>query len=382
MRKRIELMREFSLPLLAGALLALFWANLAPAGYEAAIHGRWLGAVSFHFLSNELFMVLFFGIAAAEIAQSCQPGGDLHPLRQAVNPLLATVGGVAGPALLYLLLNHFFGAPAFHNGWGIPTATDIALSWLVARLILGRNHPAISYLLLLAIVDDGIGLAIIAIFYPDPAHPVLPSWLLLTGAAMAAAYLLRRAKVSNYWPYILVGGVLSWVGLYRAHLHPALALVFVVPFLPHPPGERKRLFLDDPRPHSALAHFVHQWKATVDFGLFLFGVANAGVVFTEVGPVTLLVLVALLLGKTGGVFAGGWLGVRLGYPLPPRMGKGELLVVGMVAAIGFTVALFVAGEAFADPALRGAAKMGAALSVGGAPLAWLAARWLRLKRLR
>lgn len=381
MQKRINLMREFSVPLLAGAGLALLWANLAPAGYRAAMHGPWLGPVSFHFVSNELFMVLFFGIAAAEITQSCLPGGDLYPLRQACNPLLATVGGVLGPALVYLVANRCCGSPSLANGWGIPTATDIALSWLVARLVFGSRHPVISYLLLLAIVDDGIGLAIIAIFYPDPSHPIMPAWLLLTGVGVVAAFLLRRAQVRSYWPYLLGGGGVSWFGLYHAHLHPALALVCIVPFLPHQRREAKQLFVDDPRDRSAIAKFVGEWKVVVDFGLFMFGLANAGVVFAEVAPVTFLVLGALLVGKTAGVFCGGCLGVRLGYPLPPRVGKKELLVTGMVAAIGFTVALFVAGEAFSDPGIQGAAKMGAALSVGAALLAWTAARMLGVRRI-
>ena len=327
-------------------------------------------------------MVLFFGIAAAEITQSCLPGGDLYPIRQALNPLLATLGGVAGPALVYFLLNRLCGSPALANGWGIPTATDIALSWLMARLVFGNNHPAISYLLLLAIVDDGIGLAIIAIFYPDPAHPVLPIWLLLTGLGMVAAYLLRHGKARSYWPYLLVGGILSWLGLYLAHLHPALALVFIVPFLPHARRGEKRLFVEDPRVRSTIANFVQDWKVVVDFGLFMFGLANAGVVFAEVAPVTFLVLGALLLGKTGGVFCGGCLGVLLGYPLPAHMGRRELFVTGIVAAIGFTVALFVAGEAFTDSALQGAAKMGAAMSIGAAAVAWLAARLMRIPRIK
>lgn len=381
-KKRINLMREFSIPLLAGAGIALLWANLAPAGYSAAIHRPWLGSLSFYFLSNDLFMVLFFGIAAAEITQSCQAGGDLYPLRQAGNPLLASLGGVLGPALVYLVGNHWFGSPSLANGWGIPTATDIALSWLVARLVFGSRHPVISYLLLLAIVDDGIGLAIIAIFYPDPAHPIHPAWLLLTGAGMVAAYLARRLQVRSYWPYLLGGGILSWVGLYRAHLHPALALVFIVPFLPPQQREAKQLFVDDPRDRSAIAQFVGEWKVVVDFGLFMFGLANAGVVFAEMAPVTFLVLGALVVGKTAGVFCGGCLGEWLGYPLPARMGKRELLVTGMVSAIGFTVALFVAGEAFVEPRIQGAAKMGAALSVGAAFLSWAMARLLGVRRIR
>lgn len=145
-------------------------------------------------------------------------------------------------ALVCLALNAAAGSPELRQGWGIPTATDIALAWLVARIVFGERHPAISFLLLLAIVDDAIGLVIIALFYPDPAHPTQPAWLLLTMAGMFAAYLFRRFNFRNYWPYLLVGGVMSWFGLFRAHLHPALSLVFIVPFLPHAHREKLHLF--------------------------------------------------------------------------------------------------------------------------------------------
>lgn len=363
MKQRINMLREFSIPLITGALMALLWGNLEPAGYSRFVHAPLFAGLSFHSISNELFMVLFFGIAAVEITQSCLPGGDLNPPSRAVNPLLGTLGGVLGPALVYLGLNALVGTPQLLNGWGIPTATDIALAWLVARLVFGASHPAVSYLLLLAVADDAIGLAIIALFYPDPNHPVTPIWLLLTGAGMFAAYFLRRLKIMSYWPYLLGGGVASWVGLHRAHLHPALALVFIIPFLPHRRRETKLLFEEDLADHSPLARFEHEWKIVVDFGMFMFGLANAGVEFSSVGTVTWLILAALIGGKTLGIFCGGLIGELLGFRLPIGMGRKELLVAGLIAGTGFTVALFVAGEAFSDPVIKGAAKMGAMLSV-------------------
>jgi NhaA family Na+:H+ antiporter len=381
-RARLNLLREFSVPLLAGVITAILWANLAPAGYEELIHGRFLGPLSFHFLTNDLFMVFFFAIAAVEITRSCLPGGDLHPLRTAVSPLLATLGGVLGPVLVYFLLAASIGDPALYRGWGIPTATDIAFAWLAARLIFGARHPVIPFLLLLAVADDAVGLVIIAAFYPDPLTPVAPAWLLLTAGGMAAAYGLRRAQVRNYWPYLAAGGLPGWLGLYLAHLHPALALVFIVPFLPHPPRETRHLFDEDPADRSTLAAFEHEWKVVVDCGLFMFGLANAGVPLTAVGDATWLVLAALVAGKGVGVFACGLLGERLGFPLPRGVGRRELLVAGLVAGIGFTVALFVAGEAFIDPVLQGAAKMGAMLSCLAGLLAAGAARLLGVRRRR
>jgi NhaA family Na+:H+ antiporter len=376
------MLREFSIPLLAGVASALVWANLSPESYHQFNHGRHFGPLSFHFLVNDIFMVLFFGIAAAEITQSCLPGGDLHPLRKAINPLLATIGGVAGPILVYLALNAFFGDPSLRRGWGIPTATDIALAWLVASLVFGKSHPAISFLLLLAIADDAIGLGIIAIFYPDPTVPAAPPWLLLTMAGMGTAWIFRSRKVLSYWPYLLLGGGLSWTGLFRSHLHPALALAFIVPFLPHPPREHTHIFEEDTGDRSPLAAFEHEFKVMVDFGMFLFGLANAGVEFASAGTATWLVLASLVIGKTGGIFVMGWIGEKLGYPLPDQVGGKELALVGLIAGIGMTVALFVAGEAFQDPGIQGAAKMGALLSAGCAVVALVAGRLLKIRRIR
>lgn len=374
------MLREFSVPLLSGVVVALIWANLSPESYHYFSHEPLIGKLSFHFITNELFMVLFFGMAAAEITQSCLPGGDLHPLRKAINPLLATFGGVAGPVLVYLGLNALIGNSELQGGWGIPTATDIALAWLVATLVFGKRHPAISFLLLLAIADDAIGLAIIAVFYPDPMHPVALQWLALTLGGMGIAFLLFRRKAASYWPYVILGGGLSWVGLFKAHIHPALALVFIVPFLPHPPREQKHLFEEDPRDLSPLASFEHEWKVVVDFGLFMFGLANAGVEFSGMGAATWLVLASLAVGKTGGIFIMGMLGKWLGYPLPSHVGKKELLLVGLIGGLGLTVALFVAGEAFTDPVIQGAAKMGALFSVGCGIFAIIGGKLLKVAR--
>lgn len=380
MRKRINLLREFSVPLIAGVVVAVLWANLDPAGYAYFDHNHFFGPFSFHFVTNELFMVFFFGIAAVEITQSCLPGGDLNPPRKAINPLLATLGGVLGPVAVYFLLNGLFGAPTFTSGWGIPTATDIALAWLAARLVFGDGHPAISFLLLLAIADDAIGLAIIAIFYPDPSVPAEPLWLLLTVAGMGVAWILRNAKVKSYWPYLLLAGVPSWFGLHEAHLHPALALVFIVPFFPHGSRESKHLFEEDPSDRSTLSRFEHDWKIIVDFGLFMFGLANAGVAFSGVGTATWLVFLSLLTGKTIGIFSFGFFGKKLGFPLPDGMKKRDLMVAGVIAGIGFTVALFVAGEAFTDPEVQGAAKMGAMFSIAAFPVAIVLARFAGIRK--
>lgn len=381
MSKTVNFLREFSIPLIAGVVVALIWANVDPHSYHEFVHEDLFLGHNFHFFVNDIFMVFFFAIAGVEIVQSVMPGGDLNPIKKAINPLFATAGGVLGPVAVYLTLNSIFGSPELVKGWGIPTATDIALAWLVARFVFGGAHPAVKFLLLLAIADDAIGLIIIAVFYPDPLHPTEPIWLLLVLAGMAVAFILRKLNVRNYWPYLLTAGILSWTGLHNAHLHPALALVFIVPFLPHPIKETEHLFEADVEEHSTLSQFEHEWKVIVDFGLFFFGIANAGVELAGIGVATWLVFIALLVGKTVGIFTLGFIAQLVGFPLPDGMGKKELFLAGLIAALGLTVALFVAGAAFTDLHIQGAAKMGALFSASVAVLAIVLGKVLGVKKV-
>jgi len=381
----VNMLQEFSIPLIAGVTVAIAWANIDADSLHHFVDAPLVGSLSLHFLVNDVLMALFFGLAAKEITESCLPGGALHSVRAVINPVLATIGGVAGPAVVFFAWVHFTGDAAIANGWGIPTATDIAMGWLVARLIFGPGHPAVQFLVLLAVLDDGIGLAIIAIFYPDPAHPVSAQMLGLVAGAMALALGMRKLGVKSFWPYVLAPGVLSWFGFHEAHLHPALALVPIVPFMPGP-GHDAGLFVDEdatsPVPHTdPLNRFEHAFKLPVDFGLFAFGLANAGVAFSGVGNATVAVLLALIVGKTFGVLGMGLLARELGFPLPRGVDPKTLAVVGMVAGIGLTVALFLAGAAYTDPALQGAAKMGALFSIAAAPLAFGMAKLLGVRRM-
>lgn len=400
----IKTVQEYSLPLILGVIVALIFANVDEHLYHHLVDYPLFGEgvaifghkLTFHFLINDIFMVFFFGIAAKEITESVLPGGPLNPISKAVNPLLGTMGGVLGPVGVYFLLVYLIyngEAPerfsAIANGWGIPTATDIALAWLVARVVFGKGHPAINFLLLLAVADDAIGLGIIAIFYPNPEHPPAPIWLLLTAAGMAVAFGLRKAKVRSWIPYVLLGGSLSWVGLVLAALHPALALVFIVPFLPGPKHDTG-LFQDTAPPDHAhhsnpLEDFEHQLKLTVDFGLFFFAFANAGVGFSSINAITWIILASLLVGKTLGITIMSYGGKLLGFPLPSGMGLRHLVVAGVVAGLGLTVALFVSGEAFPmstelGKEFQGPAKMGAVFSAGAAALAFALGRVLKVKQ--
>lgn len=395
----LAFLQAYSVPLIAGVFVALGVANAAPEAYHHLLETpllpwQLLGHdLNLHFLVNDIFMVLFFGIAAKEITDAVLPGGSLNPPSKAINPLLGTLGGVLGPVGVFFLLVHmvYDGADnyaAVANGWGVPTATDIALAWLAARLVFGARHPAVNFLLLLAVADDAIGLGIIAIFYPDPAHPVAPVWLLCTLAGMIAAFGLRKAKVQNWVAYILLGGGLAWLGLIQAHLHPALALVFIVPFLP---AERPQMGLieegedvpgaDPVHGDTPLQRFEHTLKLPVDLGLFAFAFANAGVEFTNMGPLTWIILASLVVGKTVGIAFCSGLGMKLGFPLPAGMDFRALVTAGLVAGLGLTVALFVSAQAYTIPELQGEAKMGALFSGGVFGLALLVGKLMRIKKV-
>ena len=364
---------RFIVPI-AGVLAALVIANADEHLYHVLLDYPLLGenvkifghTVTFHFLMNDIFMVFFFGIAAVEITQAVLPGGALNPVSRAINPLLGTIGGVIGPVGVFFAMCYALQVEDIvYKGWGIPTATDIALAWLVARLVFGSRHPAVSFLLLLAVADDAIGLGIIAIFYPDPLHPVEPIYLLLTLLGIGVAVAFRQMKVKSFWPYLLIAGGLSWCGLLLAHLHPALALVFVVPFMPAGTGSHAELFI-----------------LPVDLGLFGFGLANAGVSLTGISEVTWIILTSLIAGKMIGITVMSKGGDLLGFPLPEGMDIRSLLVASCIAGLGLTVALFVSQQAFSAelyPQIQGAAKMGALLSAGAAFLAMFLCWALRIK---
>ena len=137
--------------------------------------------------------------------------------------------------------------------------------------------------------------------------------------------------------------------------------------------------MDLQHPHAPLDDFEHQLKLPVDFGLFFFAFANAGVAFSSITEVTLIVIMALIVGKAIGITLFSWVGVKLGFPLPEGMGVRHLFVAAIIAGLGLTVALFVAGKAYEDPVFQDPAKMGAVLSAGAALIAFIFGRILKVK---
>lgn len=362
-----------SLFLILGAVAALGWANLDHASYDRVTH-------ALHFAVNDVGMVFFFALATKEIVEATLPGGPLASPREAAVPLLAAVGGMAVPAGLYILQAGLSGRPDLFPGWAIPCATDIAFSYLAARMIFPSHHPAIPFLLLLAIADDALGLILLALFYPSAPLSIV-SFAALMIPAIGFALWLKRRGTRSFWPYIVGAGGLSWAALYLGGFHPALALVPVLPFMPH---AARDMGLFDPRESShpdTMNRFEHWWNVPVQFILFFFGLVNAGVAFSSVGTGSWVVLSSLLLGKPIGILGCTFLAVKLGMRAPGGLSYLHTAVLGVAAAIGFTVALFFATAAF--PAGAGAAlneaKMGALLSFVAAPIAILFGRAVGLR---
>ena len=358
-----------SLLLLIGTAAAVLWANLDLATYEAF-------ADPLHFWVNEIGMVFFFALAAKEVFEATLPGGALASLRQALSPLAAAVGGMVAPAAIYTSLALTLGPASLTRGWAIPCATDIAFSAMVARLIFPKGHPAIPFLLLLAIADDALGLLILAVFYPSSTLSL--TWLfLLLSAATLLAVVLRRRRIRSFWPYVIGPGSLSWAALHYGGLHPALALVPIVPLMPHSARDLGLFNPREERQPDTLSRFEHWWAVPVQFVLLFFGLANAGVPFERIGSGTYYVLAGLLLGKPLGILLFSAASRLVGAQLPEKLRLGDLLIVGIVASIGFTVSLFFATAAFPGGVALAETKMGALLSFVAAPIALAVARLRR-----
>jgi Na+:H+ antiporter, NhaA family len=407
-------MEEYSLLLLLGAGLALLWGNLNPEGYHHFIEARiWTGGpvgalhpspdgrtervLTLHYLVNDVLMALFFALAGKEVWEATAlRSGSLRGAK-ALAPLIATAGGMLGPIAVYLGGAMLIGQiDELGRGWAIPTATDIAFSYLVGRVVFGASHPAVAFLLMLAIVDDAAGLVILAIFYPTGS--LAPAWLLVSAAAALGVWFfanrlprirngadparlaLRRAERLGPWPYVIAGAI-SWYAFQQAGIHPALGLLPIIPAIPHAEIDFGVFAEEEDGATDLLNRIEHALKPVVQIVLFLFGLANAGVEFSALGDPTWLVLAGLMIGKPAGILLLGWIAARpMGLGLPDGMRMADLFVLGCVASIGFTVALFVAGVAFPPGPVQEGARMGALFSFGACLTAWAAGRLLKVER--
>ncbi len=366
------LARFFELEAASGILLfaatigALLWANSPWRGgyhriWETAISVR-AGSFSYdtdlrQFVDDGL-MALFFFVVGMEIKRELV-AGQLRGLRRAALPGFAALGGMVVPALIYVAINSGDGGAT--SGWGIPMATDIAFALGVVA-ILGRRVPAEAKVLLLslAIVDDIGAIVVIAVFYSDSLH----SRALLTAAGLVVVLaVLHRVEVRH--PLVLVAvGLALWLATQRSGVHPTIAGVaagLLTPARPASPGPVS----DAPPERSAcdrLIDIFHPWTSFVIVPVFALANAGVPVSATTITPsrVSIGVGAGLVLGKLAGISGATVLALRLRLAeASPSLGGRQIAGVAALGGIGFTVALFITGLAFDDPAVAEQARVGA-----------------------
>jgi NhaA family Na+:H+ antiporter len=399
--------------LLVAAAVAMAWAN---SPWAAAYHRLWqtpvgirIGSFAFErdleWVINDGLMVIFFFVVGMEIRREIHHG-ELSEVRRAALPAVAALGGMVAPACIYLALAR---DPAAHAGWGVPMATDIAFAVGILTLLGPRVPPALRVLLLaLAVIDDLGAIVVIALFY---SSGIQLAGLVVAALGLAGVFLLQRFGVRTKVAYV-PPALVAWGGIYAAGIHPTIAGVLVGLATPvrawlGPDGfvlglrrEMDHLVsvstselsshefaltlrrVDSSRreamsPAESLIEALHPWVA---FGIMpLFALANAGVVISreELGAGSTVVLSAvalgLVIGKPLGVLGACALTLRTGVATLPRgLSFRHLLVLGVVAGIGFTMALFVAQLAFVDPSRLAAAKLGVLCASGLAAVLGLA----------
>ncbi|OQW99187.1 MAG: Na+/H+ antiporter NhaA [Thiothrix lacustris] len=321
---------------------------------------------------NDGLMALFFLLVGLEIKREVVQGELADPAK-AILPVMAAIGGMVMPALLYTAFNQ--GDALAMRGWAIPTATDIAFALGVLSLLGKRVPPALKlFLLTLAIVDDLGAIVIIALFY---TADLSTTSLLVALSALAVLYAFNRRGVLSLSPYLLIGLVM-WVAVLKSGVHATLAgvlLAFFIPLRPAP-GEHHTVA-------EGLEHDLHGSVSFVILPLFAFmntGVSLSGLSLDSViNPVPLGIAAGLFLGKPMGIMLFCWLAIQLRLAkMPHQVGWGELFGVAVLAGIGFTMSLFISSLAFAqgDPNFRVDDRIGILLgSVVSAVCGYLLLRW-------
>jgi Na+:H+ antiporter, NhaA family len=307
---------------------------------------------------NDGLMALFFLAVGLELKRELLVG-DLSSWRRAVLPLIAALGGMVVPALVYTAINA--GNPAGLKGWAIPAATDIAFAVGVLAL-LGPRVPASLkiFLLALAIIDDLGAIIIIALFYTQALSP-LALGLALVGVVVLWA--LNRADIRSFTPYVLVG-IFIWACVLKSGVHATLAGVALALSIPL----RQTNAADAPSmlAPSMLERLEHGLKPWVTFLIApLFAFANAGVslagfkLSAMLAPVPLGIAAGLFLGKQLGIFAATWLAVKLRLAeMPAGASWRQVYGTAALGGIGFTMSLFIGSLAFPDPSYAVAVRVG------------------------
>ncbi|AJT42755.1 Na+/H+ antiporter NhaA [Psychromicrobium lacuslunae] len=338
--------------LLAATVVALIWANSAgSASYfslrETSIGVDFLGLkLSLGSWAADGLLAIFFFVAGLELKREFV-AGDLRRFDRAIVPIAAAIGGVAVPAIIYTLVNLTAGPEVLH-GWAIPTATDIAFA-LAVLAVIGSHLPSAlrTFLLTLAVVDDLIAIAIIAIFYP---HGLEPQYLALALIPLGLFTWLVQKRVRS-WYLLLPLAIITWVLIHASGVHATVAgvlLAFAVPVL-----RRDR----NPDNGPGLAeHFEHRFRplstgvAVPIFAFFSAGVAIGGWsgLSSALGDsVTIGIVLGLVLGKMIGIFAATFIVTKTTRAsLDEGLSWIDVLGLAILAGIGFTVSLLISELAF------------------------------------
>ena len=290
---------------------------------------------------NDALMAVFFFVVTLEIKREFIQG-ELSKPKRALLPIIGAIGGMAVPALIYVIINFDTGYTL--RGWAIPSATDIAFSIGVLSLLGSRIPISLKvFLVALAIIDDLGAIIIIAFFYSTELQY---SYLLLMLAAFLSLILLNKLNVKKFAPYFLVG-LFLWYFTHESGIHSTISGVLLATAIPHRKHEKD---------YSLLLKLEHILSPYVAFGIMpLFAFANAGVVLDDISintilsPVPLGIMCGLFFGKQIGVFLFSFLAVKLKLAeMPTNSNWIKLYGVGILTGIGFTMSLFVGNLAFLD----------------------------------
>ena len=347
-----------------GAAIALIWANADPERYFTFAH-------RLAFPVNEIGMAIFLGFITQEIVEAVIPKGALYGWRHWTVPLVGAAGALAGAYLAFLAFVYWKHEAVLLQGWPVAGAIDLAAGYYVLKTIF-RGRNGVTFFLLLGVASNVVSVIVLAVWHALTLDHILAAAILV--AAVGCAAMLRRARVRAFWPYLLGCGTVSWFAFYWAGVHPALALVPIVPFLPHEP--RRHQVFAAPADDGPVHHAEHQWNIAVQIALFLFGLVNAGVILRGYDTGTWAVLIAALVGRPLGVMAAVAIAVAAGLHLPRGTGWRELAVIALATSSGFTFSLFVATSLIPVGAVLTQLKLGALSTVAGAALAYGAARAL------
>ena len=290
---------------------------------------------------NDALMAAFFFFVTLEIKREFIQG-ELSNRKQALLPIIAAIGGMLVPALIYIYIN--FQNTITLNGWAIPSATDIAFSLGVLSLLGSRVPLSLKvFLTALAIIDDLGAIVIIAIFYSGDLSIIYLTLLLLTFIGLL---ILNKLNIKKFLPYLMLGLIL-WFFTHESGIHATISGVLLATVIPHRKKEKD---------FSLLIKIEHKISPYVAFGIMpLFALANAGVSLNGVNlnsllsPVPLGILLGLFVGKQIGVFLFSIVSIKLKIAqMPNNANWGSFYAVGVLTGIGFTMSLFVGNLAFAD----------------------------------